>query len=67
MTFNDYLATVVLFGTIWLFVAIFGCAIFSAVVASSKNRSAVLWFFAGLLFNLVGLIAIAGMSPAEHD
>jgi peptidoglycan/LPS O-acetylase OafA/YrhL len=37
------------------------CGAFAAVVAGSKNRNKGNWFWAGLLFNIVALIAIAGM------
>jgi hypothetical protein len=39
------------------------CGAFAAVVAGSKNRNKGNWFWAGLLFNIVALIAIAGMPP----
>ena len=32
------------------------CAIFSAILAAHKNRSAVGWFFVGLLFGPFGLL-----------
>jgi hypothetical protein len=38
-----------------------GCAGLCAVVASAKNQGAASWFFAGLLFGILALIAIAGM------
>ena len=67
MTFSDYLNSFSLIGAAWLFVAVFGCAIFSAIVASGKHRSAFAWFFAGLIFNLVGLIAIAGLPTLDQE
>jgi hypothetical protein len=33
-----------------------------AAVADSKGRSVVGWFLAGLLFNMIALVAIAGMT-----
>lgn len=65
MTFNDYLKWLAALGTVWAFITIFGCAIFSAIVAKSKNRSAFAWFLAGLFFNLVALLAIVGMPVAN--
>ena len=37
----------------------FLCAIFSAILASYKNRSSVGWFFVGLIFGPFGLLVIA--------
>jgi bacteriorhodopsin len=43
------------------------CGVFAAVVAGSKNRSRWNWFMAGLVFNIVALIAIAGMPPLQSQ
>ena len=40
-------------------------AIFSAIIASSKGRSAVNWFFIGLLFGPFGLV-VGLMSPLNN-
>lgn len=48
-------------------VAAFICAVFTAVVASSKGRSGIGWFVAGLLFNIFALIAVAGMPPLTAE
>lgn len=47
-----------------LFVIMFLGAIISAVVASSKNRNAIGWFFVGGLFPLLGVI-LAIVLPAN--
>ncbi|HJV73133.1 MAG TPA: hypothetical protein VJ654_02840 [Noviherbaspirillum sp.] len=39
----------------------FFCAIFTAVIASSKGRSGFGWFILGLLFSFFALIAVAVM------
>jgi len=41
------------------------CAIFSAYLASTKSRSSEAWFFAGLLFGIFALIAIAGIPAGQ--
>lgn len=38
-----------------------GCGGFSAYIAGEKGYSAGAWFFAGLLFNIIALIAAAGL------
>lgn len=48
--------------TIFSFIS---CAFFSCFVASQKNRSLAGWFFAGLFFGFIALIAIAG-SPIKE-
>jgi len=37
------------------------CGVYSAVVANQKGYDRAGWFMAGLFFNLVGLIAAAGL------
>ena len=39
---------------------------FCAFLAKQKNRDAVGWFFLGLLFSIIALIAIAASSPKEN-
>ena len=41
------------------------CAVFCAMLASSKNRSATGWFFIGLLTSILGLFVIAVMPKKE--
>jgi hypothetical protein len=41
------------------FISWLACAIICALIASSKNRSAVGWAFTGLIFGVFGVIAIA--------
>ena len=41
------------------------CGVLCAVVATSKNRDAVVWFGVGLLFGIFGLIASSGMATAK--
>ncbi len=41
------------------------CGLLSAVVATSKNRDAVVWFGVGLLLGIFGLIASSGMATAK--
>lgn len=36
-----------------------------AILASNKNRDALGWFILGFLFNIVGLIVIAALTPLE--
>lgn len=48
-------------GFVWLILVLFGCALLSSAVADSKGRSGFIWFIAGFIFNIFGLIAIAGM------
>ena len=50
-----------------LFIAAPACGAYAAVVASVKGYSGVGWFFAGLFFNIIGLIAAAGlpMKPSK--
>lgn len=42
---------------IWIIHAV-ACAFFAHSIATSKGRSPGAWFFAGLLFGIVGLLAI---------
>jgi hypothetical protein len=44
---------------------ILGCM--CASVANEKGLSAGVWFTAGLLFNLIGLIAVAGMPDLKSQ
>jgi uncharacterized paraquat-inducible protein A len=37
------------------------CGVFSAIVASSKGRSSVAWFFAGFFFGPLALLAVGFM------
>lgn len=37
------------------------CGAYTAVVASAKGYSGVAWFFAGLFFNIIALIAASGL------
>ena len=42
------------------------CAVVCAVIAESKNRSAVGWFFIGLVLGILGVILVAVLpSPAQ--
>jgi len=43
-----------------VFVQAFSCGVFCSFVADEKNRDAPSWFFLGLFFGLIALIAIAG-------
>lgn len=45
---------------IWLLSHV-ACSILAAVVAKSKDRSAVEWFFVGLIFGILGLLAAGFM------
>ena len=38
------------------------CAVFSGVVAEDKGHNGIAWFWGGLLFGPVGLLAIAALS-----
>ena len=40
----------------------FGCAAFAATIAEAKGRGSGRWFFAGLVFGVIGLLA-AGLIP----
>lgn len=42
------------------------CSFFCGRVASSKGYDAVTWFFAGLFFGLIALIAAAGMHRSKE-
>ena len=53
-------------GFLWMLFLLFGCGILAATVAESKGRSGLVWFFFGLIFNILGLIAIAGMPSLLH-
>ncbi len=46
---------------IYIFIAIL-CGIVSAIIANSKGRNPIVWFFAGLLLSIAGLIIIAVLS-----
>ena len=50
----------------YLFLAIFfiwlPCGFFAASVAGDKNHNPFAWFFAGLLWGPIGVIAAAGLS-----
>ena len=46
---------------IYIFIAIL-CGIISAILANSKGRNPIAWFFAGLLLSIAGLIIIAVLS-----
>jgi hypothetical protein len=37
------------------------CAGFAAQIANAKNHDAISWFFAGLLFGPLGLLAACGL------
>lgn len=53
-------------GNIFLTMLIFAvvpAAVLCSTVAYSKHRSAAGWFFLGLAFNLLALIAVAGIAP----
>lgn len=41
------------------------CAGFSAFVAKQKNRDSVGWFFLGLLFGPIALLALAAIPPLD--
>ncbi len=41
------------------------CGLLSYLLAEKKNQEYVAWFFAGLLFGILGLIAAAGLPVAE--
>ncbi len=47
-----------------LIVGWLACAIFAAVIASSKGRSGGAWFLLGCLFGIFTLLAV-GFMPAE--
>ncbi len=42
------------------------CACFARTIAAQKARSSIKWFWAGLIFGWLGLIAAAGM-PDRHQ
>jgi len=44
----------------------FVCAVFTAVVASSKRRSSLIWFILGLFFGLFAFIAVCAMPARER-
>ena len=45
----------------------FSFAIFSSYVAGQKGRSYAAWFFLGLVFGIVALIAAAGVPSVEKS
>ena len=49
-----------------LFIQALVCAGLSAWVGSEKGRSALVSFFLGLIFGILGLIAIAGLPSINH-
>jgi len=54
----------------YLFLAFFfiwlPCGFFAASLAGDKNHNSVAWFFAGLLWGPIGLIAAAGLSDSRQ-
>jgi hypothetical protein len=48
-------------GFVWMLFLWLGCALLASTVADSKGRNGFVWFIAGGLFNILALIAIAGM------
>ena len=54
----------------YLFLAIFfiwlPCGFFAASVAGDKNHNPFAWFFAGLLWGPIGVIAAAGLSDRKQ-
>ncbi len=50
-------------GSLFLFTFVFGlpCGLFCASLASNKGYSPWRWFAGGVLFNILGLIAAAGL------
>jgi hypothetical protein len=51
---------------VWVLFLWFGCAVLASSVADSKGRSGLMWFLAGVIFNVLALIAIAGMPSLLH-
>jgi hypothetical protein len=49
------------------FIASLAFAGFSSYIADEKNRSAISWFFLGLFFNIIALIAITGLPKAQAN
>jgi hypothetical protein len=49
-----------------LFVTWCVCAVFTAMVASSRGRPSTRWFFAGLLFGPIALLAVGFMPAADR-
>ncbi|PIY33807.1 MAG: hypothetical protein COZ08_04570, partial [Bacteroidetes bacterium CG_4_10_14_3_um_filter_42_6] len=43
------------------------CGILSAFVAHSKNRDGVWWFWIGLIFGFLGLLAASGVTEIKED
>lgn len=43
-----------------------GCACFCYDIAKQKNQGGIGWFFLGAVFNVIALIAIAGM-PSKKE
>lgn len=55
-------AIIVILSILWV---VIGCGLLTAYVAGEKGRSSIAWFFCGLLFGPLGLIAIAGIPSAQ--
>ena len=52
---------IVLLVTLWI-----PCAVFSGVIAEDKGHGGISWFWAGLLFGPVGLLAVAALSDRKQ-
>ena len=56
--------------TYWIAVIIgqaLACAGFCSFVAKEKERDALAWFFLGLCFSLIALVAISGLSAPKIE
>ncbi len=49
------------FASMWVLAAWIACAAFAGHVAGEKNRCGICWFFWGILFGPISLIAAAGL------
>ena len=52
---------IVLLVTLWI-----PCAVFSGVIAEDKGHGGIAWFWAGLAFGPVGLLAVAALSDRKQ-
>ena len=43
------------------------CAVFAAGLASAKGRDSVAWFFAGLIFGIIGMLAAGLIETQESE
>ncbi|WP_038852648.1 hypothetical protein [Bordetella petrii] len=58
-----FLGSSMLFVVVWPFIGWLGCTLFSAYLAVEKGRWGLAWFFLGIVFGPVALVAIAGLPP----